>query len=147
MEDQDWLRLFSAVIDDIALGLTREEACALNGVSDSVWKQWIKRPELCNSAGRPHYDEDGHDLWQAHIESEVRWYKQCVPAIHFHSFLQALAIDSTQPAATEAAKRHPEFPIMSPADFHPIVIKCSKEPCRVCWSSRVNDLLARSHNG
>jgi hypothetical protein len=37
--------LLQAILDDLSRGLTREQACAVNGVSDEQFSQWEKRPE------------------------------------------------------------------------------------------------------
>jgi hypothetical protein len=44
--------LIEAVLGDLAHGLTREWACALNGISHDLWQQWEKRPEFAGLRAR-----------------------------------------------------------------------------------------------
>jgi hypothetical protein len=44
--------LIEAVLSDLARGLTREWACALNGVSHDTWQRWEKRPEFSELRAR-----------------------------------------------------------------------------------------------
>jgi hypothetical protein len=39
-------KLVEAILTDIATGLTREQACAFNGVSITAFREWEKRPEF-----------------------------------------------------------------------------------------------------
>jgi hypothetical protein len=44
--------LIEAVLSDLARGLTREWACALNGISHDSWERWEKRPEFAELRAR-----------------------------------------------------------------------------------------------
>jgi hypothetical protein len=44
--------LIEAVLSDLARGLTREWACALNGISHDSWARWEKRPEFAELRAR-----------------------------------------------------------------------------------------------
>ena len=39
-------KLIQAVLDDLARGLNREQACAVNGISHDQWEVWERRPEF-----------------------------------------------------------------------------------------------------
>jgi hypothetical protein len=44
--------LIETVLSDLARGLTREWACALNGISHDSWARWEKRPEFAGLRAR-----------------------------------------------------------------------------------------------
>jgi hypothetical protein len=45
-------QLIQAVLDDLARGLNREWACAMNGCSHDQWQEWEKRPEFAGLRAR-----------------------------------------------------------------------------------------------
>jgi hypothetical protein len=67
--------LIEAVLSDLARGLTREWACALNGVSHDTWQRWEKRPEFSELRARAIGARVKHLLERLEVEPTlIAWH-------------------------------------------------------------------------